>query len=350
MNSILYLLIGTYTFGLSEGIYIYKFNTDTGVSAYVNTVEVEHPSYMDITTDGKFVYSVTENDEIHSLANAFSFDKEQGKLTLLNSEKTHSAAPCNILIDSDRKHIVTANYGGGSITVFPVDSEGKLSAVSQMILFEGSGKDTVRQEMPHLHCVKFTPDGNYLLAADLGTDQIHRLTLNPSDSALFLNESSLKSFKVADGSGPRHFVFHPNNKYMYLINEIGGTVTGFNYKDGELEEFQTIQADTLHAKGSGDIGITPNGKFLYASNRLQGDGIAIFSINEADGKLTKTGYQPTGIHPRNFVITPNGKFLLSASRDNSTVEVFEIDENTGFLKNIDKNIEVDTPVCLKFIN
>jgi 6-phosphogluconolactonase (cycloisomerase 2 family) len=160
----------------------------------------------------------------------------------------------------------------------------------------------------------------------------------------------LKSFKVADGSGPRHFVFHPTNKYMYVVTELAGTVIGFNYNDGELTEFQTIEADTLHARGSADIGITPNGKFLYASNRLQGDGIAIFSVNEENGMLTKTGYQPTGTHPRNFVITPNGKYLLSASRDDSIIEVFEIDENTGLLKNIDKNIEVDTPVCLKFIN
>lgn len=349
MNSILYLLIGTYTLGLSEGIYVYKFNTETGVSEYVSMVEVDNPSYLDITADGKFVYAVSENGDENSFANALSFDKEQGKLTLLNSEKTYASAPCNIVIDKDRKHVITANYGGGSISAFSVNPDGKLSANPQLILFEGNGADTVRQEMPHLHCVKFSPDNKYLFAADLGTDQIHRLETTSSDS-LFLKESSLKSFKVADGSGPRHFVFHPNNKYMYLITELAGTVVGFNYNDGELKEFQTIQADTLNAKGSADIGITPNGKFLYASNRLQGDGIAIFSINEENGMLAKAGYQETGIHPRNFVITPNGKYLLSASRDNSIIEIFEINETTGLLKNIDKNIEVDTPVCLKFIN
>jgi 6-phosphogluconolactonase (cycloisomerase 2 family) len=349
MNSILYLLIGTYTFGLSEGIYVYKFNTETGVSEYVSVAKLDNPSYLESTPDGKFVYAVSENGNEKAFANAFSFDKEQGKLTLLNSERTYAAAPCNIAIDADRKHVVTANYNGGSITAFSVDADGKLATNPQLILFEGNGVDTVRQEMPHLHCVNFSPDNKYLFAADLGTDHIYRLETAASDS-LFLNKDSLKSFKVADGSGPRHFVFHPTNKYMYAITELGGTVIGFNYNDGELTEFQTIQADTLHAKGSADIGITPNGKFLYASNRLQGDGIAIFSVNEADGMLTKAGYQATGIHPRNIVITPNGKYLLSASRDDSIIEVFEIDENTGLLKNIDKNIEVDTPVCLKFIN
>ncbi|MDR0748166.1 MAG: lactonase family protein [Tannerellaceae bacterium] len=349
MNGILYLLIGTYTFGLSEGIYVYKFNTETGVSEYVSVVEMDNPSYLNPAADGKFVYAVSENGGEKAYANALSFDKEQGKLTLLNSEKTYAAAPCNIAIDEDRKHVVTANYGGGSITAFPVEADGKIASNPQLILFEGNGTDTVRQEMPHLHCVKFSPDYKYLFAADLGTDHIYRFETAPSDS-LFLNRDSLKSFKVADGSGPRHFVFHPTNKYMYVVTELAGTVIGFNYKDGELTEFQTIEADTLHARGSADIGITPNGKFLYASNRLQGDGIAVFSINEENGMLTKAGYQPTGAHPRNFVITPNGKYLLSASRDDSIIEVFEIDQNTGLLKNIDKNIEVDTPVCLKFIN
>jgi 6-phosphogluconolactonase (cycloisomerase 2 family) len=349
MNSIFYLLIGTYTFGLSEGIYVYKFNTETGVSEYVSMVKLDNPSYLNATADGRFVYAVSENGGDKACASALSFDKEQGQLSLLNSERTYAAAPCNIAIDENRKHVITANYSGGSITAFSVEADGKLASNPQLILFEGNGTDTIRQEMPHLHCVKFSPDNNYLFAADLGTDCIYRFKTTPQDS-LFLNRDSLKSFKVADGSGPRHFVFHPTNKYMYLITELAGTVIGFNYNDGELAEFQTIEADTLHAQGSADIGITPNGKFLYASNRLQGDGIAIFSINEENGMLTKAGYQPTGSHPRNFVITPNGKYLLSASRDDSIIEVFEIDENTGLLKNIDKNIEVDTPVCLKFIN
>ncbi|MDR1402488.1 MAG: lactonase family protein, partial [Tannerellaceae bacterium] len=155
MNNILYLLIGTYTMGLSAGIYVYKFNTETGVSEYVSVVETDNPSYLDMTDDGKFVYAVGENDNEKAVAYALSFDKEQGKLTLLNSERTYAASPCNIVIDKSRKHVVTANYSGGSVTAFSVDADGKLAANPQLILFEGNGTDTVRQEMPHLHCVKF---------------------------------------------------------------------------------------------------------------------------------------------------------------------------------------------------
>ncbi len=349
MKTILYLLIGTYTMGLSDGIYVYKFNTLTGESEYISMVAVENPSYLDLSKDGKYIYAVTENDGNPSYANAISFDEATGQMVLLNSQETFASSPCNIATDSKASHVITANYGGGSITVFKTDSA-KLLPASQVIMFEGNGTDTVRQRTPHLHCVMFSPDEKYLFAADLGTDNIHRFEVNHTGSGDFLKEESLTSFKVADSSGPRHFVFHPSNKFMYLINELAGTVTGFHYDKGNLKEFQTIQADTLNAQGSGDIGVTPNGKFLYASNRLKGDGIAIFSINETDGKLTKVGYQETGIHPRNFVITPNGKYLLAASRDSNLIEVFEIDENTGLLTNIQKDItDIDMPVCLKFI-
>ncbi len=349
MNNILYLLVGTYTLGLSEGVYLYKFDINTGNAEYVTMVKIENPSYLEVAPGGKFIYTVTENDDKPSFANAVAFDKDEVKLTLLNSEQTYASAPCNIAVDKEAGHVVTANYGGGSITVFNADSTGKLSAASQMILFEGNGADSSRQEMPHLHCVMFSPDGKYLFAADLGTDQIYRLETNYSGKGDFLKEETLTSFKVADGSGPRHFVFHPSHKFVYLINELAGTVIGFNYDGKDLKEFQTIEADTLNAQGSGDIGVTPNGKYLYASNRLKGDGIAVFSINETNGQLTKVGYQETGIHPRNFVITPNGKYLLCASRDSNLIEIFEIDENTGLLTNINKNIEIDMPVCLKFM-
>ncbi|MDH6356705.1 lactonase family protein [Parabacteroides sp. PF5-9] len=346
----LYLLIGTYTMGASEGLYVYQLNTMTGEAAYVSMAKVDNPSYLVSTPDNRFIYAVTENNGNPSYANAFSFDPESGQLTFINRSETAGASPCNMTVDTAGNHVVTANYGGGSISVFDTNTEGALSPVKQVITFSGQGTEKGRQNAPHLHCVKFSPDGKYLFATDLGTDHIYRFETTHSEKEPFIKEDSRTSFKVTDGSGPRHIEFHPSGKYLYLINELAGTVTGFLYNNGNLKEIQTIVADTLNAKGSGDIAITPDGQFVYASNRLKGDGVAIFALNQKDGKLAKTGYQPTGVHPRNMVITPNGKFLLVANKDSHNIQLFAINPENGALTDIQKDILLDSPVCLKFLS
>lgn len=346
----LYLLVGTYTTGESEGIYVYQFDTVSGFSKYKSVVKVTNPSYLTINKEGTHVYSVSETGDAKAAANAFVFDKKDGTLKLLNSQLTGGADPCYIELDKTGKHVVTANYSGGSITAFNINGDGTLTTATQLIRFTGKGADAERQKAPHLHCVRYSPDGKYLFADDLGTDKIHKFGINESNEGNYLKVGTPAAFDVAPGSGPRHLDFHPNGKYAYLISELSGAVIAFNYdaNAGNLTQIQTIQADTLSAKGSADIHVSPDGKFLYASNRLKGDGIAIFSINQVDGKLTKVGYQETGVHPRNFVITPNGKFLLVASRDNDVIQIFLIDRVTGLLENTYKDIELDMPVCLKF--
>ena len=350
-NQELTMLVGTYTAGTSKGIYSFRFNEETGTSTALSAVEVENPSYLVPSADGKFVYAVSEFNNEQAAANAFAFDKEKGTFQLLNSQKTGGEDPCYIITNG--QNVVTANYSGGSISVFPIAKDGSLLPASDVIKFEGSGADKERQEKSHLHCVRITPDGKYLLADNLGTDQIHKFIINPSAQAenkeSFLKEEAPAAFTVEAGSGPRHLTFAPNGNYAYLINELSGTVIAFEYKDGNLEEIQTIAADTVGAKGSGDIHISPDGKFLYASNRLKADGIAIFRINPDNGMLTKAGYQLTGIHPRNFIITPNGKYLLVACRDDNTIQVYERDADTGLLTDIHKDIKVDKPVCIKFV-
>lgn len=345
-NHIIYLLIGTYTSGSSEGIYIYKFNLLTGDSELVSSARVENPSYLTIVKN-KYVYAVSENKDNTACTNAFSFDSSKGSLTLLNSEKTKGASPCYIAADNKNQFIATANYRGGSISLFSIQNDGSLSSVKQVIKFSGAGPDPNRQTQPHLHCVRFSPDGKHLFATDLGADIIYRFNIEDNDPVI--EETTLKKFKVLGGAGPRHLEFHPSGKIAYLINELSGILTGFRYNKGELEEFQSVEADALYARGSADIAITPDGRYVYASSRLKNDGIAIFSIGKK-GILEKNGYQCTGIHPRNLTISPNGKFLLVACKDSHTVEVYEIDHYTGLLKNAKKEILVHMPVCVKFIS
>ena len=315
-----------------------------GRQRYISGLKgISNPSYLTPSVDGERLYAVGEDDGQTSTANAIIFNKEDGKLTLLNSQPTNGGAPCYITLSPSGKFVLTANYMGGSITVFPLNKEGRLESDSRLISFVGDGPDKERQSQPHLHCAEFTPDHKYLLANDLGTDQIHVFPVSESVSDgvshSLLNESEEFNIKVESGSGPRHICFHPNQKFAYLINEISGKVIAFSYDKGKLNAIQYIEADTVGAKGSGDIHISPDGKFLYASNRLKADGIAIFSINQEEGTLTKTGYQLTGIHPRNFIISRNGRYLLVACRDSNSIQVFERDSQTGLLKDTGKTIK-----------
>lgn len=343
-----YLLVGTYTQKDSKGINVYKFNSETGTSIHISEAEVSNPSYLAISKDEKYVYAISENGVNDSKVSAFGLDKANGRLEFINNRPSGNG-PCFISVDKSGKYIVTADYGGGTVSMFTTNKDGSIAEPSSVYTFEGKSINSERQTKSYLHNVKFSPDERFVFANDLGADKIYKFVVDTAQQPLYLRYNNANDLSVKAGSGPRHTEFHPNGKYAYTITEISGDVIVFDYdtEEGLLKEKQTIKADTLNAAGSGDIQITPNGEYLYVSNRLKGDGIAIFAINQETGELTKIGYQETGIHPRNFVISPNGKLLLSANRDSNTIQVFKI-ENSGLLTDLNKNIDLSMPVCLKF--
>lgn len=348
----LLMLVGSYAEAQEEGIKLYRFNEDNGETEFVSGLTgITNPSFLTISPDEKRIYAVGEEDGETSTAHAIQLD--HGKMTWLNSRLTRGGAPCNITLDPSGRFVLTANYMGGSITTFPIDKDGKLGEDSHLIRFTGKSVDPERQATPHLHSVRFTPDQAYLLANDLGTDRLYLFPINPNakegDAASLLDEAGRIDILLEPGSGPRHICFHPDKPLAYLINELSGKVTVLSYGKGQMRPTQYIEADSVGARGSADIHISPDGRFVYASNRLKADGIAIFAVDPAKGTLTKVGYQPTGIHPRNFALSPNGKYLLVACRDSDEIQIFLRDPENGLLTDTGLKITTNKPVCLKFL-
>jgi 6-phosphogluconolactonase len=346
-----YLFIGTYTSGKSEGIYVYDFNAATGKADSVSVTKSANPSYLAVAPGGKFVYAANEGGNPGHVS-AFSFDKKTGHLEFMNDQESGGADPCFIAVDNSRKWAVVANYSGGSLSALPINADGSLKPVAELISHYGKSADTIRQEKAHVHSTFFTPDERFVLSADLGMDllMIYKFNKN-SDHPLSDAKDSIVT--ILPGSGPRHLAFHPAKPYVYLLEELSGTIDAYNYNNGRLTHKQRISSvpeDFKGSAGSADIHISPNGKFLYATNRGDANSIAIYSIDSATGKLHIKGFQSVlGKHPRNFIIDPPGHFLLVANRDSDNIVVFKINTVTGLLKNINKDISIPNPVCLKLL-
>ncbi len=349
-----YLLAGTYTNAESKGIYVYKFNEDSAAATLVGMAKTDNPSYLAISHNHKFVYSVKEGGKDNtSEVIAYSFDIKTGQLTYKNKQPTKSDGPCYISVDSHNKWVFTANYKGGSISCLPVKIDGSLDTVTQLIQHVGSSTNKARQKEPHAHTVVFSPDEKYLLSTDLGTDKINRYTFTPSSNTTPLSDDTDSVAYSTPGNGPRHLAFAPNKKFVYVINELSGTVDVFAYNHNRLILIQNISTDSTDStnKGSADIHLSPDGKFLYATNRGNYNTIASFVVNAETGKLKLLKVQPTGgIVPRNFIITPSGKMLLVAHQKSDYITLFDRDIKTGLLTLTDKRIPVVSAVCLKLID
>ncbi|WP_018616837.1 lactonase family protein [Segetibacter koreensis] len=349
-----YLFIGTYTNKGSKGIYVYRFNAATGTAEWVsNTDSSQSPSYLAVAPNEKYVYAVNEtHGENGGKVSAYTFDKASGKLTFVNQQSTGGDDPCYVTVGKNNKWVIVGNYSGGSAAAFAANTDGSLQPYSQLLQDSGSSANTTRQEKAHLHSTVFSPNQDYLFTPDLGIDKVKIYKFNP-DSQQPLTPATPPYVSVSAGNGPRHFTFHPNQKFAYLIQELSGTVGVFKYNNGKLtllEDVPTHPAGYKGDIGSADIHVSPDGKFLYASNRGDENNITIFSINPQTGRLKLKGYQSTlGKTPRNFIIDPTGNYLLVANQDTDNVVIFKRNKQTGLLKATGKQIEVSMPVCLQLL-
>jgi 6-phosphogluconolactonase len=348
------LLIGTYTKNGSDGIYVYRFYPESGKMAYLSrTSGVDNPSYLTVSKNGKFIYSVNEiGDDRKGGVSAFSFEPKIGTITLLNKQAS-GAGSCYIAVDKDQKHVFAANYTGGSVYVFPVKKDGSLNPAAQTIQdqVKDLGPDKARQEKPHVHITMLSPDEKHLLYTDLGTDRLNIYRYKSSQPQP-LSPSEPAFLSVTPGDGPRHIDFSPNRKHLYVITEMGGNIFAYNYNNGKPKQIQSISILPDGYKkqvGGADIHVSTDGLFLYATNRGDANEIIVYAINQETGMLTFVERQSTrGNHPRNFVIDPSGNYLLVANQKSNNIVVFKINRTTGQLIFMRSNTEIDSPSCLKF--
>ena len=350
---------GTYTGKKSKGIYVARFDSTTGKLGDADlAVETTSPSFLAIHPNLKFLYAANEVNQYEGKptgsVTAFSIDPKSGRLTSIDQESSAGLGPCHLVVDPKGKAVLVANYTGGSVACLPIQKDGTLAPHSAFIQHTGSSVNASRQKEPHAHSINVDAKNRFAVAADLGLDKLLIYRFDAGAGTLVPNTPPFVF--IRPGSGPRHFAFHPNGKYAYVINEITCTMTAFRYdsRKGQLFEEQTVSTlpkdEAMKPEFStAEVRVHPNGKFVYGSNRGH-DTIAVFRVDPANGKLTLLDNTPTGGRtPRNFNLDPSGRFLLAANQGSDSVVVFSIDSNTGRLAPTGQKLEVGSPVCVRFV-
>ncbi len=337
-----------------KGIFAYRMNSSTGAVTNLGVaVEVSNPGFLALHPNRQFIYSVNaakiEGKNV-GVVSSFSIEPKTGKLTFINQQPTGGTGPTHLAVDRTGKNVLVANYGSGSISTFPIQENGSLNSVAAFIQHHGSSTNPQRQDGPHAHCITTDPANHFVLACDLGLDKILVYKFDSAKGSLSAHAPAFAPLKP--GAGPRHHAFHPNGKFVYVINELDSTITTFSYDNGTLQERQTLSTlpKNFTGKNSGaEVAVHSSGKFVYGSNRGH-DSIVVFSVNEKTRELTPVQHQSTqGKVPRHFEIDPSGNYLLAANQDSGTVVIFRIDPKTGRLNSIEQTIEVETPQCVKFV-
>lgn len=348
------VFVGTYTAGnsKSEGIYLAKFNSDSGSLRLVGlAAKSNNPSFLAVHPTKKFLYAVNELGGGNGAVESFAMNAD-GTLKLVNRQSSEGDAPCHLVVDGAGRNVLLANYMGGNVAVLPIREDGSLAAASSVIRHRGRSVNAQRQTAPHAHSINLAADNKVAFAADLGADRVFAYDFDADNGLLTTHDPA--SASVQPGGGPRHFAWHPSGKFAYVNSELTAAVTVFQYDAGQgklqwLQTIETLPEAFIGRKGTAEIRVHPSGRFLYCSNRGH-DSIAVFRVDQATGKLRKVEHEPTGgREPRNFFIEPGGRFLLAANQKSDSIVVFAIDQQTGALSQTRQRIDVPRPVCIRMV-
>lgn len=364
MSSRTLLYVGTYTRpdpGLKStngrGIHVLALNQETGALTPISEISnIDSPAFLAISPDKQFLYATSEVSMWpEGTVTAYKIDPATGGLAYINKQATLGSSSAYVSVDPSNRMVMVANYGDGqSAAIFPIRPDGGVAPASDSVVHAGSSVNEARQEKPHAHCIQAEPTSRFVYIADLGIDKLMIYQLDTANGHLIPN--TIPSFDLPPGTGPRHFVFHPNGKFAYIIGELNSSITAVAVDSSTgalraLQSISTLPEDADHEPNyCSDIHIHPSGKFLYGGNRGH-DSIVIYAVDSESGLLTYRAHQSTlGSTPRNFAIDPTGTFLLAGNQNSDTIVTFRINQQTGLLHETGNIADVPTPVCLKLIS
>ncbi|GAC1326131.1 MAG: lactonase family protein [Collimonas sp.] len=358
----LFAYVGTYNPN-GEGVYLFKVDSQSGALSRVNLVStLPNAAQLDLDAAGKTLYVASEvdnyNNSQHGVLAAYAVNRADGSLTLLNQQDAQGKNPVHVALTPKQNYLLAANYGSGSVASFPLAEDGSLRPAVSVRQSTGpasaarpaaaaSGHDS-----PHAHMIASDPSGKFVFSTDLGLDRIYQWRFDQSNGSLTPNTPAFIKASSA-GAGPRHFVFHPNGKYVYLINEESSTVTLYHFDQatGTLHEQQTISSLPKNYQGTSfasGLTVSHDGRFLYVANRLR-NSIAQFAIG-AQGKLSWVAETWTrGDYPRSLVIEPQGRYIYALNQRSDNITQFAIDKNSGKLEFIDRYTGLGSPSQMVFL-
>ncbi len=342
-------LVGTYTKTGSYGIYIAKFNATTGEIKLHDSVAIENPSFLAFSPNKTFVYAVVENgiDKPGKVA-AFLYNANTKQLQFINEVASGGDHPCHLMVHPSGKALAVANYTGGNFSIIQINKDGSLSNTIYTKQHYGSSVNTARQKSPHVHQVTFSKKGDVLYVTDLGSDKVFLYPVHINNNEVIVKDTPIEEISVTAGAGPRHIALSKNEKKLFILNELSGTVDLLEKNGGNYFLKQSIISDSIseHA-GSAQIIITRNNKFLYTSNRADANTLTVFSNRNGSILKQLQSISTNGVKPRNVVLSPNEKYVLVANQVSNTIQVFARN-NKGKLTLTDKKINIPSPVCLLF--
>jgi 6-phosphogluconolactonase len=346
----------------NNGIGLFKLDTDTGKLTNEGiAAPASSPGFLTIAPDQKHLYAgITIERNVAGIA-AYDIDAKTGRLRQINVEKSGSDEADYVSVDPQNKNVLASHWGDNGptvVSVLPIGDGGKVMPPSSVVAQTGSGPVLPQQSHAHPHFINADVSGNYAFACDYGADKIFFYKLDSMKGLLTPNDPP--SLSMPPGSAPRQMAFHPNNRWVYVLNELGGTVAALNHDaaKGTLSQIEIVSAMKPGFNGknrSAAVSVHPSGKFLYTSHRDDTNFVTVFSIDPSSGKLKVIDYTPSlGHTPRDFRIDPTGQYLLLGNQDSqadapSNLVLFKIDQETGKLTKVGGPILFASPICVKFL-